>query len=145
MNKFFEMMPKVSTWLNRQKLYALQNHEVSSIYGRKRRFPLIASQSHKAEVQRQAGNMPVQSSVSDMTLLANMRIIKVLEAEGIKCRIWPHVHDGFYFQVLEKYEERAVEVTKNEMHAVGFKTDVNFKCEIQTGTNWGKLKVVYDG
>ena len=145
MNKFFEMMPRVAKWLAEQKRRALRDHEVSSIYGRKRRFPLIASQSHKAEVQRQAGNMPVQSSVSDMTLLANMRIIRVLEAEGIECLIFPHVHDGFYFQVQAEYENRAVEVTRSEMHKVGFKTKVNFKCEIQTGTNWGRLKIVYNG
>ena len=145
MSKFFEMMPKVATWLAKQKTKARQNHEVISLYGRKRRFPLIASKSHLAEVQRQAGNMPVQSSVSDMTLLANMRIIANLENQGIPCIIMPHVHDGFYFQVPEQHEELAIQVTKEEMHAVGFETKVAFKCEIQTGLNWGELKVVYEG
>ena len=145
MAKFFKMMPKVATWLTKQKVKAKRDHEVVSLYGRKRRFPLIASKSHLAEVQRQAGNMPVQSSVSDMTLLANMRIIANLENRGIPCVIMPHVHDGFYFQVPEQHEELAVRITKEEMHAVGFETKVAFKCEIQTGSNWGELKVVYEG
>lgn len=145
MDRFFRMMPKVRIWLAQQRVRAVRECEVSSIYGRKRRFPFIADKSHLAEVQRQAGNMPVQSSVSDMTLLANMRILKTLGDEGIHCLVWPHVHDGFYFQVPTECADRAVEVTKNEMHDVGFETKVNFKCEIQTGTNWGKLKVVYEG
>lgn len=145
MEKFFSMMPKVSKWLARQKATAKIDHEVTSLYGRKRRFPIIASKSHLAEIQRQAGNMPVQSSVSDMTLLANMRIIADLEERGIPCKIWPHVHDGFYFQVPEEHEAIAVEVTKDQMHDVEFETDVEFKCEIETGSNWGELKAVYEG
>ncbi len=145
MEKFFSMMPKVSKWLARQKATAKMDHEVSSLYGRKRRFPIIASKSHLAEIQRQAGNMPVQSSVSDMTLLANMRIIADLEERGVTCRIWPHVHDGFYFQVPEEHEAIAIEVTKDQMHDVGFETDVEFKCEIEIGSNWGELKTVYEG
>ena len=143
MEKFFRMMPKVSKWLARQKATAKTDHEVVSLYGRKRRFPIIASRSHLAEIQRQAGNMPVQSSVSDMTLLADMRIIADLEWRGVPCLIWPHVHDGFYFQVPEEHEAIAVEVTKNQMHAVGFDTDVEFKCEIETGKSWGDLKTAY--
>lgn len=143
MEKFFKMMPKVAIWLKRQKATAKIDHEVTSLYGRKRRFPIIASRSHLAEIQRQAGNMPVQSSVSDMTLLANMRIIANLEERGIMCKVWPHVHDGFYFQVRKEHEKIAVEVTRDQMHAVGFETDVNFKCEIETGESWGTLKTVY--
>lgn len=145
MEQFFKMMPRVAVWLKRQKAKAKVDHEVVSLYGRKRRFPLIASKSHLAEIQRQAGNMPVQSSVSDMTLLANMRIIADLEERGIECKIWPHVHDGFYFQVPEECEEIAVRVTQDQMHAVGFETNVNFKCEIETGKTWGDLKGVYSG
>lgn len=145
MEKFFRMMPKVAKWLARQKATAKMDHEVESLYGRKRRFPIIASKSHLAEIQRQAGNMPVQSSVSDMTLLANMRIIADLEERGIPCLVWPHVHDGFYFQVPEEHEVTAIEVTRDQMHAVGFHTDVDFKCEIETGKSWGDLKIGYEG
>ncbi len=145
MDRFFEMMPKVATWLARQKAKAVSEHEVVSLYGRKRRFPLIASKSHKSEVQRQAGNFPVQSSVSDLTLLAAMRTIKRLENNGIECKIWPHIHDSATFQVLEEHEDAAIGATIKEFHAVGFETEVDFKVEVETGKNWGDLKVVYNG
>ena len=145
MEKFFSMMPKVSKWLARQKATAKMDHEVSSLYGRKRRFPIIASKSHLAEIQRQAGNFPVQSAVSDMTLLANMRVIEELENEGIPCRIWPMIHDCMMYQVPKGFEEQAIEITKRVMHSPDFETKVHFACEIEIGPTWGDLKTVWDG
>lgn len=142
---FFQMMPDVEKYIARQRMEVLKNHEVVSIYGRKRRFPYIADKSHMAEIQRQAVNMPIQSSVSDMTLLANMRILEKLEAEGISTKVFPHIHDGFVFQVPSEYVDRAVEVTKETMHHQDFKTNVHFAMEIEVGTRWGEMKTVYEG
>jgi len=142
---FYKMMPKVREWIARQHALVLREKEVSTIFGRKRRFPLVLDKRHASEIRRQAVNFPVQSAVSDMCLLGNMRIIHRLDDEGIECRVWPHVHDGFYFQVPDKSVERAIEIAKEELHSLPFETDVPFAVEIQSGKNWGKLEVAYEG
>lgn len=139
-SKFFRMMPKVKEYINRQHALVMKDREVTTIFGRKRRFPLISDNSHAGEIRRQAVNFPVQSAVSDMTLLANMRIIERIDELGIQCRVWPHVHDGFYFQVESDRVDEAVQITREEMANVPFETRVPFICEIQTGPNWGELK-----
>ena len=145
MAMFYKMMPQVREWIAVQHAQVMIDREVISLFGRKRRFPVVIGRKHASEIRRQAVNFPVQSSVSDMTLLANMRIIQRLDEAGIECRVWPHVHDGFYFQVNSDYVDKAIEITKEEMHDVPFETDVPFAAEIAIGSNWGKLEVVYEG
>jgi DNA polymerase I len=142
---FFRMMPGVRAWIARQHALVMKEREVSTIFGRKRRFPFIADNHHAAEIRRQAVNFPVQSAVSDMTLMANMRIISELDKRGIQCRVWPHVHDGFYFQVESGWVDLAVYIAAEEMRRVPFDTRVPFTMEIQTGPNWGELKTVIEG
>jgi len=142
---FYRMMPKVREWIARQHALVIKQKEVSTIFGRKRRFPLVLDKRHAAEIRRQAVNFPVQSAVSDMCLMANMRIIARLDSEGIVCKVWPHVHDGFYFQVEDKSVDRAIKISVEELHDLPFETRVPFAVEIQAGKNWGELKVVYEG
>jgi len=142
---FYKMMPKVREWIARQHALVMREKEVATIFGRKRRFPLVLDKRHAAEIRRQAVNFPVQSAVSDMCLMGNMRIIQRLDEEGIACKVWPHVHDGFYFQVEDKSVKRATEIAIEELHSLPFETRVPFAVEIQAGKNWGELKVVYEG
>jgi DNA polymerase-1 len=142
---FYRMMPKVREWIARQHALVMREKEVATIFGRKRRFPLVLDKRHAAEIKRQSVNFPVQSAVSDMCLMANMRIISRLDAEGIKCKVWPHVHDGFYIQIEDKKVKRAIEISVEELHALPFETRVPFAVEIQAGKTWGDLKVVYEG
>lgn len=137
---FYKMMPKVREWIARQHALVMKEKEVTTIFGRKRRFPLVLDKRHAAEIRRQAVNFPVQSAVSDMTLMANMRIIQRLDDEGIPVRVWPHVHDGFYFQVRDKDVKRAIGISREELHDVPFETRVPFTADIQYGKNWGELK-----
>jgi len=145
MRDFFSMMPGVRRWISRQHALVMREREVTTIFGRKRRFPLVIDRRHAAEIQRQAVNFPVQSAVSDMTLLAYMAVVDELDARRIPVLLWPHVHDGFYFQVPEGAVREARDLTVNKMHHVPFETEVPFSVEIQTGPSWGELEKVYDG
>jgi DNA polymerase-1 len=143
--EFYKMMPGVKTWIARQHALVMRQREVSTIFGRKRRFPLVIDKHHAAEIMRQAVNFPVQSAVSDMTLMAYMRIVDRLDETGVPVRLWPHVHDGFYFQVASKHKSAAIRITEEEMHRVPFDTRVPFSVEIMAGPNWGELQKVYEG
>lgn len=145
MRKFFRMMPEVPKWIQQQKGLVTRNQEVSSLYGRKRRFPIILDRRHSAEVGRQAVNMPIQSSVSDMTLLANLRAIARMRESGIAAKPWPHIHDGFIIQVPENWVDPGVHMVIEEMQDVGFETEVPFAVEVGVGPKWGQIKTVWEG
>ena len=145
MRQFFRMMPDVTKWISRQQDGVMRGAEVTSLYGRKRRFPIIMGKRHASEVMRQAVNMPIQSSVSDLTLLANLRALESLRAEGIPARPWPHIHDGFLLQVPDHVLEHSVRRVAECMHEVGFETEVPFAVEIGVGKRWGSTKTVYQG
>ena len=145
MKKFFQMMPGVTRWIARQKDRVLRDQEVTSLYGRKRRFPIILDRGHANEVKRQAVNMPIQSSVSDMTLLANLRVMETLRSEGISVRPWPHIHDGFLIQVPSHLVKPSTEILIDVMHDVDFETDVPFSVEVDVGRKWGDMETIYEG
>jgi len=135
---------KSVTWIEPHKVRAREEKEARSLYGRKRRFQMRGSKT-KYKQARQAVNMPVQSSVSDMTLLANIRAVRVLHVAGIAYRQWPHIHDGFLIQVEEDQVNRAWRLVAATMDAPGFETDVPFVAEVAVGRSWGGLEKVWNG
>ena len=145
--KFLGQMPGVRKFINEQGNRAVREQEVRSLYGHRRRFPLILTDDTKQvnSVKRKGVNQPIQSSVSTMTLLAHMEIVKRLKKEGIPVLRWPHVHDGLLVQVANHMVEPSVEIVREVMVDPGFETDVHFAVEIQTGKRWGEMETVYEG
>lgn len=139
--ELFRMMPDVPRFIQRQQNRVLREQEAVSLFGRKRRFPLIL-RSGAAQVRRQGVNMPIQSTVSDMTLMANLRVIAELDRRGVAPKVWPHIHDGFLFQVPDEHVEEAVELTREVMGNPPFETDVFFASEIEVGKRWGSMEEV---
>lgn len=144
--KYFRMMPEMKKFIARQKMIVAKECEVVSMYGRKRRFP-AANLSRKvmAKVQRQSVNAPIQSAASDITLLTYIKVVKILQDEGIPVKRGPSLHDGYWLQVPTESVDYTVDIMKECMHDVGFKTDVPFVVDIDKGFSWGDLHKVYSG
>lgn len=142
-DKYFRMMPMVKSWISKQHSKVIRDGEVISLYGRKRRFPFIPDKKVASKIKRQAVNLPIQSSVSDMTLLANIDIIDTLDQRKIPNKVGFHQHDGFMFQVKDECVDEAIEITLDKSQNVGFKTDVPFVMDIEVGKTWGDLKAVH--
>jgi DNA polymerase-1 len=142
-DRFFEEMPGVKRWINKQQILVLVRHEVESLYGRKRRFPLIGKK-HVREIQRQAVNMPIQSSVSDMTLRAKLQTCDRFDEEGIRYLIWPQIHDSFMTLVEEDARDIAARIMKDTMeNCLDFESEVSFgPVDIKCGHSWGSLKTI---
>lgn len=139
--RFFAIMPGFRRWVTAQHALVRREGEVRSLYGRKRRFP-VQGGSWMNGILRQAVNTPIQSSVSDMTLVANLKILRELGENALP---WPHFHDGFIFQVREDMADEAVRLTAEMMHNPGFTSDVPFAVEIAVGETWGTMEGAYVG
>ena len=140
-DRLLSIMPSAKRWITEMKMQVLTSHQVQSLYGRKRRFSLIADKRQRSEVQRQAVNMPIQSSVSDMTLRAYCRTCGELERLGMKIKRYSQIHDSFTIQVEEHAVQEAGQIMRNIMeNQLDFETDVPFgPVEIESGRSWGSL------
>ena len=140
---FFRANPDVLQFILDQKDRTWKLGYAESIYGRRRRFPFIKDNSYKEKIGRMGVNMVIQSSVSDMCLLAYMRIANRIKKEKIPFYVGPHIHDGFWYEVPLWYKEQAIEITKHEMmDNIWFETNVFFKADIEYGASWGHLHAV---
>lgn len=137
--EFFNRMPKLRAYINRQRTEVTKSFEVKSIYGRRRRFYLVANKKQREEMQRQAVNMPIQSAVSDLTLLANLESIRRLRAAGIRTLPGPHIHDGFLLQVAEDRADEAAKIVEEAMREDEGKLGVPLLVDVKLGKRWGEL------
>ncbi len=137
--EFFRRMPRVQEYIVRQHEVVSKDHEVRSLYGRRRRFFLVADPRQRGEMLRQAVNMPIQSAVSDMTLLANMRTLDRLRDRGVETLPGPHIHDGFLFQIEDGAVDEAVSLVTATMQEDEERLGVPLVVEVKTGPSWGDL------
>ncbi len=111
-----------------------------SIFGRKRRLPDLDSKgANRARAEREAVNMPMQGSASDIVKLAMLRVSEALRREKLKARMILQVHDEVVFEVPKKEVERTGEVVKAAMENAA-KLDVPLVVEVGVGQNWMDAK-----
>ena len=113
---------------------------VRSIFGRKRRVPDLDSKgAARARAEREAINMPMQGSASDIVKLAMLRVAESLRREKLKARMILQVHDELVFEVPKKEVEKTSEVVKAAMESAA-KIDAPLLVEIGVGENWMDAK-----
>jgi DNA polymerase-1 len=114
--------------------------EVRSIFGRKRCVPdLDGKGSARARAEREAVNMPMQGSASDIVKLAMLRVAESLRREKLKARMILQVHDELVFEVPKKEVEKTGKVVKAAMEDAA-KIDAPLIVEIGVGENWVDAK-----
>ena len=64
----FSMFPSIKKYIDDTNQEVVNYGYVETVFGRRRRFPLVASERHKARAQRQAGNFRIQSTSSDIVI-----------------------------------------------------------------------------
>ncbi|MGE0884135.1 MAG: DNA polymerase I [Blastocatellales bacterium] len=113
---------------------------VRSIYGRLRRMNDLASKgAARARAEREAVNMPMQGSASDIIKLAMLRVWESMRKEKLKARMILQVHDELVFEVPEKEVKKAGEVVKAAMESA-VKLAVPLPVELGSGENWMDAK-----
>jgi len=129
--KFMEETPKVA----REQGY------VSSIYGRRRPIPAINDKNHsvRSRAEREAINMPIQGTASDIVKMAMLKVDSALRRENLKTRMIMQVHDELLLESPDEEVEKAMQIIKKEMEEV-VKLDVPLITEIGTGINWMNAK-----
>ena len=139
--KYKSLMPEVMAWVEEVKHQVLQEQRVYSIFGRMRRFPFLHAKNVNA-LHRQAVNMPVQSSASDLTLLSAIKIQEILEnAKLHNASVVLTVHDSIIVECDEADAEDVAEMMLSVMTHPPFETRVPFDAEIKISNRWGEGEV----
>jgi DNA polymerase I len=119
----------------------LENNCVArSIFGRMRRLPDLKSTGQaRAKAEREAINMPMQGSASDIIKLAMLRVNDALRRAKLKTRMILQVHDELVFEAPRKEAKLAAEIVKHAMEDAA-KIDLPLVVEVGVGENWIDLE-----
>jgi DNA polymerase I len=106
-----------------------------------RRLPDLSNKNGnlRARAEREAVNMPMQGSASDIVKLAMMRVDESLKREKLHAKMILQVHDELVFEVPKDEVERTSAVVKVAMENA-VKLDVPLLVEIGAGDNWMSAK-----
>ncbi len=138
---YFERLPDVRSYLDRQIERAYEEGFVETLTGRRRYIPEVKSKNYNIRQfgERAATNAPVQGSAADIIKIAMIDIHRALEEERDGTRMLLQVHDELLFEVPEARSAAVAELVRTKMEGA-FELDVPLKVEMGRGTSWFECK-----
>ena len=138
---YFAHYPKIKTYMDGIKAFALENGYVSTFTGRIRRIPEIKNSNYNIRSfgERAAMNMPLQGSASDIIKLAMIKVFTKLKDLGSKAKLIMQVHDELIIDCPEAEAQRVAEILKSSMESVAT-LNVPLIAEVGIGQNWLEAK-----
>src|SRR3712207_4092046 len=120
---------------------AREHGYVRSIYGRIRPLPGINDRNGniRARAEREAINMPIQGTASDIVKIAMLHVDEAFRREGLSARMLMQVHDELLVEAPDEEAERTAEVVRREMEKA-VELDVPLLVEIGVADNWMDAK-----
>jgi DNA polymerase I-like protein with 3'-5' exonuclease and polymerase domains len=114
---------------------------VRSLYGRIR--PLAGISDRNANIrkaaEREAINMPIQGTASDIVKIAMLRADEAFRREKLDARMLMQVHDELLVECPADAAERVTQTLKREMENA-VELDVPLIAETGIGDNWMDAK-----
>ena len=129
--------PKIEAYLKDTIAHAREHGYVTTLFGRKRYIPELASPKKQLQAfgERVAMNSPIQGTAADIIKLAMVNVARALRDEGLDARLILQVHDELLVEAREDQADRALAILKKEMeHA--YETSVPLDVEIKAGRTW---------
>jgi DNA polymerase I len=138
---YYNTYKGVKTFMEETPKVAREQGYVSSIYGRRRYVPTISDRNYNVRLraEREAINMPIQGTASDIVKMAMLKVDDALKRENLKTRIVMQVHDELLLEAPDSEVEQAVSLVKREMESA-VELDVPLTVEIGAGNNWMNAK-----
>lgn len=135
--KYFNTYPGVRRYMDKCIADAREKGYVTTIFGRRRYLPAIASRNHvvRGLAERNAINTPVQGSAADIIKLSMINVFRRMKSEGLKSKMVLQVHDELVFDVIPSELNRLCDIVKQEMESV-IKLSIPLTTECSYGKNW---------
>lgn len=138
---FYETYKGVRRFMDEVPVQAREKGFVRSAYGRIRPVPAINDRNGqiRARAEREAINMPIQGSASDIVKIAMLKVDEALRREKLRARMVMQVHDELLVEAPQDEAERVAEILKREM-STAVDLDVPLEVEVGIGKNWMDAK-----
>jgi DNA polymerase I len=136
-DNYFAQYPGVREFITRTIQDAKTNGYVSTLFGRRRFIPELASSTVAVRNfgERMAINTPIQGTAADLIKLAMINIQKRLTQENPGSKMILQVHDELVFEVPDREIEPMQKLVKEEMEGV-LTLSVPIKVDMGVGKNW---------
>jgi DNA polymerase I len=137
---YFASHPRVRAFIDRTLAEGRERGYVSTLLGRRRYLPDLASGNLVARnaAERMAMNAPVQGTASDMIKIAMVRVQAALVARGLRARMLLQVHDELLFEAPPD-EVGAIEALAREIMASALPLKVPVVVDVKTGGDWAEV------
>ena len=141
MDAYFERFGKVKAYLDATVTQARRDGYTSTILGRRRYLPDLASDSRQRRqmAERMALNAPIQGSAADLIKMAMVAVDRAMTEEGLASRMVLQVHDELVFEVAPGEGERLAELVRREMEGV-YQLRVPLEVSMATGHSWAEAQ-----
>jgi DNA polymerase-1 len=139
--QYFGYYGEVRKWLDRTIADAHLRGYVTTLLGRRRYIPLLASRNDtdRSAGERIAANTPIQGSAADLCKLAMIAIDRALPSVAPGARMLLQVHDELVFECPEAHVDALVTMVKEKMeHPYAPGLLVPLVASAGVGGSWGE-------
>lgn len=140
-DSYFEKYSKVRQYLDNTVADAREKGYVTTIFGRRRYVPELASTNHmvKSFGERVAMNTPIQGSAADIIKIAMVKVHKKLKERNLPAKLILQVHDELIIEAAESCVEQVKELLTECMESAAELT-VPLVADTHTGMSWYDAK-----
>jgi DNA polymerase-1 len=141
MEAYFERFGKVKAYLDGVVTQARRDGYTSTILGRRRYLPDLASDSRQRRqmAERMALNAPIQGSAADLIKMAMVAVDRAMTEQAMASRMVLQVHDELVFEVAPGEGEPLAELVRREMQGV-YRLRVPLEVSMATGRSWAEAQ-----
>jgi DNA polymerase-1 len=136
-NTYYTRLPGIRAYLDRAKHLARELGYLTTLYGRRRRFPGLraANKTVQGQAEREAINMPIQGTAADIMKAAMIDLARALAARRSPARLLLQVHDELVLEVPDEAlaETTALVVSVMERAAA---LSTPLRADAEAGPNW---------
>lgn len=138
---YYNTYKGVRRYMEEVPLRAREHGYVRSIYGRIRPLPGIADRNAniRKAAEREAINMPIQGTASDIVKIAMLKVDEEFKREGLQALLLMQVHDELLVEAPAESAERVAEILKREMESA-VTLDVPLVVDVGIADNWMDAK-----
>jgi DNA polymerase-1 len=138
---YYNTYKGVRRYMEEVPIKAREHGYVRSIYGRIRPLPGISDRNAniRKAAEREAINMPIQGTASDIVKIAMLRVDEEFKREGIAARLLMQVHDELLVEAKTETASHVAEVLKREMESA-VTLDVPLIVDVGIADNWMDAK-----
>jgi DNA polymerase I len=138
---YYNTYKGVRRYMEEVPLRAREHGYVRSIYGRIRPLPGISDRNAniRKAAEREAINMPIQGTASDIVKIAMLKVDEEFKHQGIEAKLLMQVHDELLVETAADTAEHVAEVLKREMESA-VSLDVPLIVDVGIADNWMDAK-----